>query len=78
MALDDDLCLLAWASPLGRGVHHALAWGTRHTGLPVVVVAAIVLVASLRIARHAVRFALHVAVVAALLAVATQLGWVRW
>ena len=70
--------LLAWASPLGRGLHQALIWGSRHTGLPVVVVAAIALVVSFRLARQAVRLAFQVAIVAALLAVATRLGWIRW
>ncbi len=72
------LALQSWASPLVRGVHQTLAWGSKHTGLPVVVVAAVVLVVSFRVARHLARFAFQVAVVAALLVVATRLGWVRW
>jgi hypothetical protein len=44
----------------------------------VVVVAAIALVVSFRLARQAVRLAFQVAIVAALLAVATRLGWIRW
>jgi hypothetical protein len=59
-------------------VHHALVWGSKHTGLPIVVVAAFMLVVSFRLARTAVRLALQVAVVAAILAVASHLGWVRW
>jgi hypothetical protein len=41
-------------------------------------VAAIALVVSVRLARQAVNLAIHVAVVAALLALATHVGWVRW
>jgi hypothetical protein len=77
-SVGDPHRLLAWASPLGQGVHHALAWGSRHTGLPVVVVAAIALVVSFRLARQAVNLAIQVAVVAALLVLATRVGWVRW
>ncbi len=76
--VEDPRRLLAWASPLRHGLHDVLAAGTKHTGLPAVVVAAILLVASYRIARQAVRFAFHVAIVAALLAWATRLGWLSW
>ncbi len=78
MALINPSMVIAWASRPGGGVHEALAWGSKHTGLPVILVAAIVLVASFRIAGLALRFAFQVAVVVALLAVATQLGWVCW
>ena len=69
---------MAWVSPLGHSVRHLLALGARHTGLPVVLVAAIVLVASYGLARHAARFAFQVAIVAALLVAATRLGWLTW
>ncbi len=68
---------LASAAPL-RSLHDALAWGSKHTGLPVVVVAAIVLVVTFRMAQQAARLAFQVAVVAVLLALATRMGWVRW
>ena len=70
--------LVSSAAPLGRSINDILAWGTKHTGLPAIIVAAILLVASFRMARHAARFAFQVFVVAAVLTAATRLGWLRW
>jgi hypothetical protein len=71
-----------WIMVYGRlGFGHArqwLHWIAHHTGAPVVVVAAVALVASWRIAKRALRFAVEVAVVLALLVVATRLGWIRF
>lgn len=61
-----------------EGLRHALHWASQHTGLPAVVVAAIALVVSWRIFRRAMRFAVEVIVVTALLLVATRLGWIAW
>jgi hypothetical protein len=66
--------------------YHAAATGvtaglhavSRHTGVPVVVVAALAIVLSYRLARRAARLAVELAVVLALLLVATQLGWIHW
>lgn len=49
-----------------------------HTGLPIVLVTAILLVASWRVLRHGFGLAVEVAVAVSLLLVATQLGWIRW
>jgi hypothetical protein len=78
MPFGDTHRLVAWVSPLGQSVRHFLALGAKHTGLPVVVLAAILLVASFRIARFAARFAFQVALVAAFLVLATRFGWLRW
>jgi hypothetical protein len=78
MPSGDPHRVLAWVSPLGHSVRHFLALGAKHTGLPAVLLAAIVLVVSFRIARFAARFAVQVAVVATLLVFATRLGWLRW
>jgi hypothetical protein len=54
---------------------HAIA---HHTGIPVVVVAAVLLVLSWRIVKRTYRFALEVALVLAVLVMATKLGWIAW
>ena len=56
----------------------ALRWGSLHTGLPVILVAAIALVVSWRIFRRSVRFAVEVTIAVALLLVATHIGWIHW
>jgi hypothetical protein len=53
-------------------------WAAHHSGLPVVIVAAVALVLSWRILRRLSRFAVEVAVTAALLLAATRLGWIAW
>jgi hypothetical protein len=60
--------------PVIRHWLHAIA---HHTGIPVVVVA-ILLVLSWRIVKRTYRFALEVALVVALLVMATKLGWIAW
>ncbi len=63
-----------WAS----GVRLILRWCAHHTGVPVVVVAAVSLVISLRLARRWARFAVEVAIALGALLFAARLGWVRW
>jgi uncharacterized membrane protein YdfJ with MMPL/SSD domain len=65
-------------APIGDWLRHALVTIAQRAGIPVVVVAAIALVLSLRIARRAVRIVVEIAVAAVILAVATQHGWVHW
>ena len=63
------------------GLRHFLQWVTQHTGIPVVVVAAVLLVVSWKLAKYAKRarrLALEIAVVTALLLLATHFGWIRW
>jgi hypothetical protein len=66
-----------WAAT-GGSLRALLRLAAHHTGLPVVVVAAIALVFSWRVLRRGARFALEVAVAVALLTAATRLGWIRW
>jgi hypothetical protein len=70
--------LAAWVPLVGTSVRASLRWAAHHTGLPVILVAAIALVVSWRIFRRATRFAFEVAVVLALLACATRIGWITW
>ena len=69
---------LAWANFTGGGVRAALRWASVHSGLPVLFVAAIALVASWHLFKRTLRFAIEVAVAAALLFVATELGFLHW
>jgi hypothetical protein len=68
----------SWASPAQQGLREALRWGAHHSGLPVVVVAALALVVSFRVAKRAARLAVEVVVATAVLLVATRLGWIAW
>lgn len=61
-------------APLGV----ALRWGAQHSGLPVILVAAIVLVVSWRVFRRSLRFVVEVTIAVALLLVATRIGWIHW
>lgn len=49
-----------------------------HTGLPALVVAAVLVVVGYRILKRTARFAVEVAAIAATLLLATELGWIRW
>jgi hypothetical protein len=70
--------LVAWVPGLGHGLQAALRWGAQHTGLPVVLFAAIVLVASWHAFRRTLRFAVEVALAVVALLAATRLGWISW
>ncbi len=63
---------------MGESVRVALRWGAHHTGLPVILVAAITMVFSWRLFRRSLRFVVEVVVAVALLAVATRFGWITW
>jgi hypothetical protein len=69
---------LAWGTLLGGSVRTALGWASHHTGLPMILVAAIALVASWHVFKRTLRFAIEVAVATALLLVATRLGLLSW
>jgi hypothetical protein len=74
----DPHWVLSSAAALGQWLRAALQWGARHTGLPVVLFAAIALVASWHLFRRTLRFAIEVALAVAALLVATRLGWIAW
>ena len=74
----DPQRMLAWVSPAQHGLREALRWGAHHSGLPVVVVAALALVLSYRLAKRAARLAVEVVLATTLLLVATRLGWIAW
>jgi hypothetical protein len=62
---------------VGR-LEHALRWLSHHTGIPALLVAAILIVVGWKILKRSARLAVEVAVVAAVLVAATELGWIRW
>jgi hypothetical protein len=74
----DPQRMVSWLIPAGHGLRDALRWGSHHSGLPVVVVAALALVVSWHLARRAARLAVEVTIATALLLVATRLGWIAW
>jgi hypothetical protein len=67
-----------WWPAVGPSMRAALRWGSEHSGLPVILVAAIALVASWRIFKRTVRFAVEVVIAVALLLCAARLGWIAW
>lgn len=68
----------AWLSAGVAGLRLGLRWASHHTGLPLILVAAIALVLSWRLFKRSVGFAVEVAFALGLLAAATRLGWVTW
>lgn len=60
------------------GVKLVVRYVSAHTGLPMLLVAAVSVVLGYRILRRSARFFLEVAVVAFLLMAALELGWLRW
>jgi hypothetical protein len=69
---------LGWFSKATALLRVALRWGAHHTGLPIILVAAIVLVASGHLAKRTLRFGVEVALTVGLLFAATRLGWIAW
>ncbi len=67
-----------WTLPLSHGLRDSLRWGAHHSGLPVVVVAALALVVSFRLAKRAARLAVEVVLATVVLLVASRLGWIQW
>jgi len=53
-------------------------WLSLHTGVPALVVGAVLVVVGYRILKKSARFAVEIALVAALLVAATGAGWIQW
>jgi hypothetical protein len=71
------LAAIPWKS-LENAARFAIRWLSLHTGLPALLVAAVLVVVGYRILKKSARFAVEVALVAALLVAATNAGWIRW
>jgi hypothetical protein len=61
-----------------NAVRLAVRWLSLHTGVPALVVGALLVVVGYRILKKSARFMLEVALVAAMLVAATHAGWLRW
>lgn len=66
------------AASAAASAHFAVRWLSHHTGLPALLVAAVLVVVGYRILKKSARFAVEVALVAALLVAATSAGWIHW
>jgi uncharacterized membrane protein YGL010W len=78
MKLLDPRAFAVWWNSAGAHFRSTLRVVAHHTGLPVVVLAAIVLVASWRAFRYGLRLAVEVAIALLILLAAARLGWIRW
>jgi hypothetical protein len=67
-----------WLPAGVAGIRAGLRWASHHTGLPLILVAALALVVSWRLFKRGARFAVEVTVALVLLVAATRLGWVKW
>ncbi len=56
----------------------AVRFLSQHTGVPALLVAALLVVLSYRVLRRTARFFVEVAAIAATLLLASELGWIRW
>jgi hypothetical protein len=65
-------------APFATHAKNGIRFLAHHTGLPALVVASLLVVVGYRILKRTARFAVEVVLVAGLLMVATQLGWIRW
>ncbi len=67
--------MLAMALP---SVREGLHWIAHHSGVPVVLVAAVAIVVSWRVFKKVAGLAIEVAIVLVLLLIATKAGWISW
>ena len=66
------------AGAAGGTVRHGLRLASRHSGIPVVILAAVGIVISYRIVRKLARLVFEITVAAAVLLVVSKLGWITW
>jgi hypothetical protein len=71
------LWTIPWTTIAAAG-RFATRWLSLHTGLPALVIGAVLVVVGYRILKKTARFAIEVALVAALLVAATSAGWIQW
>jgi hypothetical protein len=69
---------LGWLAQGTALLRIGLRWASHHTGLPIMLVAAIAVVASGHLVKRTLRFSVEVAVALGLLFAATRLGWIVW
>lgn len=71
------LATCSWAGALAAG-KVAVRWLALHTGVPALVVAAVLVCVGYRVLKRSARFALEVAAVTLALVAASEMGWLRW
>jgi hypothetical protein len=71
------LWTMPWSTLTAAG-RLAVRWLSLHTGVPTLLVAAVLVVVGYRVLKKSARFAVEVALVAALLVAATSAGWIHW
>ena len=57
---------------------HAVRFLALHTGLPVLVITAILLVVGYRVLKKSARFVAQIVAISLILWAASELGWIRW
>ncbi len=67
----------SWQGALA-GSKAVVRWLSLHTGVPALLVAAILVAVGYRVLKRTARFAVEVAAVALALVAASELGWLRW
>jgi hypothetical protein len=71
------LSSVSWPGAVA-GARALVRYVSHHTGLPALVVAALLIAIGYRILKRTARFAVEVAAVALALVAASELGWIRW
>ncbi len=81
-SVPDPRSILGWVPRLGPATATSLRaivrWGAHHSGLPVILVAAVLVVLSWRLIKRTLRLTVEVVIALALLVAATRLGWLTW
>jgi hypothetical protein len=68
----------SWLSTVAAWAKHAVRYLSLHTGIPALVVAAVLVAVGYRILKKGLRLAVEVAVVAMALFAMTAAGWIQW
>lgn len=67
----------SWASA-SAAARHAVRYLSVHTGIPALLVAAVLVAVGYRLLKRTLRFGLEVAAIAAALGLMTAAGWIQW
>jgi hypothetical protein len=69
--------LTSWSGALSA-LRSLVRYLAGHTGIPALLVAALLVVVGYRLLKRTARFAIEVCAIALVLAAASELGWLRW
>lgn len=67
----------SWAA-VSSAVRQAVRYLSQHTGIPALVVAAVLVAVGYRLLEKTLRFGLEVALIATALGLMTAAGWIQW